>query len=254
LLRRFYPPSKGNFFAQYQNDCSGIDDWNSRQKQQKWRSEMGLKESLKEFEDGVKSSMPQEFLNILNQGIDDLTAGGLEESAVKEGDKMPSFELKNALGELVSSDELLKKGPLVISFYRGGWCPFCNLELRALQSVLPDIESEGGVLVAISPELPDNSLSTSEKNELTFPVLSDLNNGVARQFGIVFELPEAVEDLYKNKFGVDLPALNGTEKFELPVPATFVAGTGGIIKYANVNVNYMQRTEPADVVAALKSA
>ncbi len=215
---------------------------------------MGLKESLREFEKEVKASMPQEFLSILQEGADSLAAGGLEESAVKVGEKMPSFELKNAVGELVSSDELLKKGPLVISFYRGGWCPYCNLELRALQSVFPDIESEGGALVAISPELPDNSLSTVEKNELKFPVLSDLNNGVARHFGIVFELPKEVEDLYKNKFGVDLPAINGSEKFELPVPATFVVGTDGIINYAYVNVNYTERAEPAEVVAALKSS
>jgi len=153
---------------------------------------------------------------------------------------------------LVLSDELLKNGPLVITFYRGGWCPYCNLELRSLQSHLDEIKENGANLVAISPEQPDNSLDVSEKNNLKFPVLSDSGNTVARKFGLVFELPAEIDKLYKNELKLDLAAINSTDKPELPIPATYVIGKDRKIKYAFVNLDYTQRAEPNEIIDVLK--
>ncbi|MEM6717142.1 MAG: peroxiredoxin-like family protein, partial [Cyanobacteria bacterium P01_C01_bin.147] len=139
-----------------------------------------------------------------------------------------------------------------IAFYRGGWCPYCNLELKALQNALASIQETGAALVAISPETPDNSLTTQEKNELAFPVLSDLDNQVARQFGLVFQLPASLRPIYDG-FGIDLVAYNGNDQFELPIPATYVVQPNGEIVYAFADVDYTKRAEPSDVVNALKA-
>jgi peroxiredoxin len=141
----------------------------------------------------------------------------------------------------------------VISFYRGEWCPFCNLELHALQEALPKINELGAHLIAISPEKPDGGIVVTEKNKLTFPVLSDFNNTVARQFGIVFRVGDELQDLSRTVFKNDLALRNGEDSYELPVPATFVIDANGIIRFAHVEVDYMTgRAEPGEVVAALK--
>ena len=136
-----------------------------------------------------------------------------------------------------------------MSFYRGGWCPFCNLELWALQKILPEIERLGASLVAVSPELPDASLNTLEKHRLQFQVLSDRGNQVARQFGLVFTLPQELRPVYE-QFGIDIPPHNGDQSFELPLPATYVIASDGTIRYAFVNSDYTQRAEPSDIIAA----
>lgn len=169
-----------------------------------------------------------------------------------EGDQAVRFALPDAKGETVELDELLQQGPVVVTFYRGGWCPYCNIELRALQAALPEMRELGASLVAVSPQTPDQSLSTSEKNELEFSVLSDVGNKVAREFGLVFSLPESLRPIYA-QFGIDIPAHNGDDSFELPVPATFVIDRDGQIKYAFVNADYQQRAEPSEIVAALRS-
>ena len=144
-------------------------------------------------------------------------------------------------------------GPSWLSFYRGGWCPYCNIELKALQDRLPEIEALGARLVAISPETPDNALTTQEKNEIGFEVLSDDGNKVASAFGLTFRLPDAVNDLYKG-FGIDLETSNGEGSQTLPVPATFVIGKGGKVLKAIVDADYTTRAEPDEVIAALKDA
>ena len=166
---------------------------------------------------------------------------------------MPSFSLSSATGRVVYSENLLKEGPVVISFYRGGWCPYCNLELKALQNILPEIEKHGGSLLAVSPELPDNSLSTQEKNELEFPVLSDTDNLVARSFGLEIDVPDLIVKLSKDLWELDLTKLNGTEKHILPVPATYVVGSDGLVKYAFVDADYTKRAEPAEILKALEN-
>jgi len=141
----------------------------------------------------------------------------------------------------------------VISFYRGEWCPFCNLEMRALQEALPKIQKLGATLIAISPEKPDHAMVAIEKNKLTFPVLSDFGNKVARQFGIVFQVGQEVIEFSKNVFKNDLALRNGEDSYELPVPATYVVDQSGLIRFAHVSVDYMTgRAEPEAVVAALE--
>ena len=171
---------------------------------------MSLLEQIQEFQKGFLEQVPEETLKIMQSGTEKLIKSGIAEKCLKEGDKIPGFSLPNAKNEMVSSGIMLGKGPLVINFYRGAWCPYCNLELRAYQEVLPEIIDLGAQLVAISPNLPDNSLSSIEKHSLTFEVLSDIGNKISRQFGLVFTLDALLQPLYK-QFGIDIPASNGDE-------------------------------------------
>ncbi|MBE9214692.1 AhpC/TSA family protein [Plectonema cf. radiosum LEGE 06105] len=212
---------------------------------------MNLTEDLVNLAVQIESKMPEEIKVLMEQAAIDLLNSGISDNSLQEGDTIPSFTLPNAIGELVDIYQLLKSSLVVISFYRGGWCPYCNLELRALQQALPEIKAYGGTLVAISPQTPDNSLSTVEKNELTFAVLSDVGNQVARQFGLVFTIPEALRPIYQG-FGINLPASNGDESFELPIPATYVVNTDGVIVHAFVKPDYTQRQNPEEIVTILK--
>ena len=209
-----------------------------------------LTEQINEQLAQVKSQVPADTLVTMVQATADLEQQRLSEQALKVGDRSPDFELPDATGNTVKLSNLLKDGPVVVSFYRGGWCPYCNLELRALQQALPEFEKYNAKLVAISPETPDNSLSTQEKNELSFPVLSDVDNVVAKQLGLVFELAEALRPIYK-QFGIDVASHNGNEKYELPMPATYVVDTTGIIRYAFIEEDYIKRAEPTDILATL---
>jgi len=211
---------------------------------------------MQEIENFKKDTFPRiskDTLATLLRMTDELVKSGIAQKAVKEGDRIPSFGLEDAHGKIVSSGELLEKGPLVISFYRGGWCSFCSLELRALQKHHSQIITHGGTLVAISPQLPDHSLQTVEKNHLEFHVLSDTNNIIAKSFGLVYELMKELANLYRLAFDLDLTKVNGTDKFELPIPATYVVDRTGVIKYAYIDADYTKRMEPADIIETLKT-
>jgi peroxiredoxin len=152
---------------------------------------------------------------------------------------------------VVDLGTLLKQGPVIVNFYRGGWCPYCNLELKAFQDALPEIKAAGASLVAISPEKPDDTLSTAEKSALAFPVLSDVGQKVGRAFGIVYDFTDELRGAYQG-LGRDIPALNGTPgEWALPVPATYVVDRDGTIIYAYANADYRDRSEPRDVLAGL---
>ncbi len=172
-------------------------------------------------------------------------------NALKAGAKAPSFELKDHAGNLVSSKSLLKNDNLVVVFYRGAWCPFCNTYLRSLQKRLDDITAAGGKLVAISVENADNSMAVSKKNELTYTVLSDPNLDTARKFGIVFQLPADTAEMYASR-GLDLVKRNGTDKPELPLGATYVIAKDGTIKYAFIETDYKKRAEPDVIIENLR--
>jgi len=212
---------------------------------------MSLKEQLVEFRAGWYQRVPPERQAIMQRHIEQLRSGTVARTMLKVGDRAPAIMLKNALGVSVDVGELLKKGPVIVTFYRGGWCPYCNLELRAYQEILPEIVAAGASLVAISPEKPDDTLSTAEKNALTFEVLSDVGQKVGRAFGLVYEFTEELKSAYHG-FNLDIPARNGVPgEWALPVSATYVIDRDRSIIYANTDVDYRDRADPRDVLKVI---
>ena len=212
---------------------------------------MSLQAQLDALKSEFVSQLPEDVRETMMATTLELANTGIAEQAPQVGDRLKEFELPNQNGQQRSLSKLLEAGPVVVSFYRGGWCPYCNLELRAFQQILPDINSAGASLVAITPELPDASLSTTEKNELAFEVLSDEDADYARDLGLVFTLPEVLRPIYQN-FGIDLEKHNGQGQFDLPLAATFVVDVDGKVSYSFVSADYTQRAEPAEVIQALQ--
>ncbi len=210
-----------------------------------------VQDQLDQYAADFAKKVPEEVRTAMNRAGEDVADYVSKLSAVGIGDQAPNFALPDATGNRRELSELLREGPVVLAFYRGGWCPYCNIELRALQSALPEFRDYGATLVAVSPQTPDQSLSTAEKNELEFTVLSDVGNRVAREYGIVFTLPAALRPIYAD-FGIDLPTHNGDESFELPVPATYVIDRDGQVRYAFLNADYRQRAEPSEIVATFQ--
>ena len=210
-----------------------------------------LKESLSQFQAEFVQTLPESVQVTMSKATQDLIESGIVNRILLPGEKIPTIALPNATGNIVNVNQQLASGPLVLSFYRGGWCPYCNLELKALQAKLPEIQALGAQLIAISPETLDNSLSTTEKNALEFEVLSDRGNQIARTFGLVFTLPETLRPLYTS-FGIDLAAYNGDETFELPLPAIYIVATDGTVKLAFADPDYTKRLEPAEIIQTLK--
>lgn len=213
---------------------------------------MSLQALLQETLANSVAQFPPEALEVMRAADEELKARGVGRDALKVGDTLPDATLVDATGKPASLSSLNEAGPLVITFYRGGWCPYCNLELKAYQDVLGEITELDGTLVAISPEKPDNSLTTIEKNALTFPVLTDTGNQLAKAMGIAFELPVGLQKLFTG-FGMNLDDLNADTGWALPVPATFVVDDNGQIILADVDIEYTRRLEPSEAVAALKS-
>ena len=193
---------------------------------------------------------PKEALAIMHRGTAELIQSGQAQRAKKAGDTAPEFTLLDPDGKPVASRDLLAKGPLVVSFYRGVWCPYCNLELQALQATLPDIMSRGASLVAISPQTAPNSRKSRRENKLDFPILSDVKSEVANAFGIRFSLSEELIGLYKS-FGNNLPVANDDPSWVLPMPARYVIGSDGVIAYAEINPDYTQRPDPSELLPVL---
>ena len=179
-----------------------------------------------------------------------VSAEDAAKNALNVGAKMPAFSLKDANGKIVESRDLLKGGNLVVVFYRGASCPFCNLYLRNLQKNMPQIKAAGGNLVAVSVENPDNSLKVSRKNELDFTVLSDPNLTTARKFGIVYQMPKETDELYKTR-GLDVAKHNEMERAELPLSATYIINQKGKIVYAFLEPDYKKRAEPQTIIETL---
>lgn len=194
---------------------------------------------------------PPEIHPVMERATAELIASGQAGRALKAGDRAPDFTLNDPDGRPVSSAELLARGPLVLSFYRGVWCPYCNLELQALQEALPRFQALGASLVAISPQTAANSRKSQRQNKLDFPILSDTGNELAAAFGVRFALPEYLVDVYMNLKN-DLPAFNGDPSWTLPMPARYVIGQDGIVAYAEVNPDYTLRPEPETMLPVLE--
>lgn len=180
-----------------------------------------------------------------------VSAEDASKNALNVGAKMPAFSLKDANGKTIGSNDLLKQSNLVVVFYRGSWCPFCNLYLKKLQKNMPAIKENGGNLVAISVENPDNSLTIAKKNALDFTVLSDPNLMVARQFGLVYQLPAETDETYKTKYNLDIAKHNEMAKPELPLSAIYIINQKGEITYAWLDPDYSKRAEPQTIIESL---
>ncbi|MDB5607298.1 MAG: alkyl hydroperoxide reductase [Bradyrhizobium sp.] len=204
-----------------------------------------------DFESGRFPLKPtKEALDTMHRATAELIDSAQAQRAKKAGDTAPVFTLNDSDGKPVSSRELLAKGPLVVSFYRGVWCPYCNLELQALQAALPEITARGASLVAISPQTAPNSRKSQRDNKLSFPILSDARSEVADAFGIRFALQDYLVELYKS-FRNDLPSFNDDPSWVLPMPARYVLGADGIIAYSEVNPDYTQRPDPSELLPVL---
>ena len=188
----------------------------------------------------------------VGSAFQELLASTVAADAKNVGDKASFFELPNVRGGTLNIESALAQGPVVLSFYRGSWCPFCNLELNALQQRLPEIRDCGARLIAVSPEKPDSSLSHAEKLGLEFDVLSDEGNRVSNQYGLIMTVHESLRPLYL-RWGIDVPAANGDDSYQLPVPATYVIDSAGDIRSAYIDKDYTKRMEPEDIIQALKS-
>jgi peroxiredoxin len=210
-----------------------------------------LKDEIQKMQEAMLPQIPGDVLKLILGKTEELVNSGIAERTLTEGDEIPQINLPNAVGKTIDVNSLLKEGPLVINFYRGAWCPYCNLELNALQKALPEIKSLDAQLIAISPNTPDNSISSIEKHGLEFEVLTDAGNNIAKEFRLVFNLAEELRPIYQ-QFNFDIPRYNDDESWELPIPATYIVNTDGKIAHAFVNADYTQRMEPTEIINKLK--
>ncbi|WP_293372353.1 peroxiredoxin-like family protein [Nevskia sp.] len=218
---------------------------------------MNLTEQLAREQDHWAPKIPAAPAALLVGDLERLRNSELPDRALKAGERAPNFRLPDANGRMVELDDLRARGPVVLVFYRGQWCPYCNLELRAYQQLLPAFDEAGTTLVAISPQTPDHSLSTVEKNALAFPVLSDVGSNVARAYGLAFDLDDEMQRLYSDFFGNDLSRYNGSgaiSGWTLPLPATYLVGRDARIQLAHVDVDYRRRLDPLQLFERLQKS
>ncbi|WP_375560873.1 peroxiredoxin-like family protein [Bernardetia sp. OM2101] len=208
-----------------------------------------LTEQLSNKANAFKEKADPEKVKTYEAAIEKVATSGIIKQSKKEGDIAPNFTLPNATGQEVSLTDKTKNGYTIITWYRGGWCPYCNLTLAAWQDILPEIKAENIEFLAISPELPDSTLSTKEKNALEFEVLSDVGNKVAKEYGIVFPLDESIREAYKN---MGLEKYNGDASYTLPLAATYIINSENEIVYAFLDADYKKRAEPREVLQKVK--
>jgi peroxiredoxin len=205
-----------------------------------------LHDQLEELTAKLRGLVSAERLAIIDRAVEELQSSGVAGHALKEGDQAPAFELPDGDGLIWRSTDLLQRGPLVLVFYRGRWCAYCNAQLQALQEVHSQIAATGASLVAVSPQTQKHSYMTRDMHILKFPVLSDQGNAVAKKFGLVYRLSAEMQSLYESIY-TKLPGYNGDKSWELPLAATYIVQPDGKIKLARVNVDWRQRPEPGDV-------
>lgn len=211
---------------------------------------MSLSELLTEKKNATAQNLAPEKYAIMQASTEALIKESLSAKAIQTGDKLAAFNLLDAKESQVTLDSFKSKF-LVVTFYRGGWCPYCNMELKALQDILPELKTLGAELIAISPETPDNSLTTTEKNELSFAVLSDVGNAYAKSLGLVFQMPENLRELY-HSFNLNVDSHNGNKDYELPMPATYIVNEQREIIYSFISEDYTERLEPSIILDVLK--
>ncbi len=211
---------------------------------------MSLNKELKRLHEEILNSLPPEVSKQLIVENKILFSSYLEEKAIKAGAKAPNVSFRDKNLQPVYLADLLKKHHIVLSFFRGTWCPYCNLELKALAQIEDRIKAKGALLISVTPELYKFSEDVVTKNEIKLTLLTDLGNKAAAEFGLVFELPEKYRAIYKS-LNIYLNILNGEESWTLPVPATFIIRKDGVIAATHINADYTQRMEPADILEQL---
>lgn len=225
----------------------------------KWRSleesnpaddTRSLSEIFAERKALITKYVPPETQAVHARVIAELREQRIADLCLPVGSKIPAFELKDHNGKPVSSTELLKTGRLAICFFRGRWCPFCVGQLEAMNLILPQIEQAAASLIAISPQTVQQSFFMADQHKLRFPLLSDASNQVARQFGLVYRVPDDQQAIFRRAF-INLPFANGDESWELPVPATYILDQDGTVLYASASPDYTERPEPEDILSAL---
>jgi peroxiredoxin len=193
---------------------------------------------------------PPEIREMIDRMVDDLRRRGAT-PGIAVGEPAPLFEAPDAHGVPLRLADRLADGPVVLSFYRGAWCPICSLELRWLAAIVPAISDAGASLIAVSPQSPDVSLALVESLDLGFDVLSDLDQSIAEAYRVKFELSAELQSLY-DQFDMSLTKANADGTWNVPVPATFVIDRAGTVRVAHVDPDYRERMEPTDILAALE--
>ena len=211
---------------------------------------MSLQDQLDAFKAQFKTQAPDGAFDAFARSTQELIDSGQAERAVKAGDTAPDFTLTDQDGKPVSLKEMLTEGPVVLSFYRGVWCPYCNIELKALEQSAEDIRARGASLVAISMQGAADSRKSQRDSKLSFPILTDNAGELAAEFGIRWTLQDYVIEFHK-MFGVELPKIHGDGKWNLPMPARYVIDTDGTVAYAEVNPDYTRRPDPSDLFPVL---
>lgn len=212
-----------------------------------------LNEQTRALYEEYQKVVPKEVMTVIDSATEELVGSGIAERCLTKGDKAVDFTLPDSYGKDVSLTSILEKGPVVLSFYRGGWCTFCNLELKALQDRLDDIKEVGGQLVAVTPQNPDGTRDTLEELGIEYPILTDKHNLIAEKYGLVFDVAESLKPIYEEVFNLDIPSENMDDSYRLPVTATYVIGQDGTIVSANTGADFTYRQEPDEIIAIIKS-
>lgn len=213
---------------------------------------MSLETQLNEIRNRTRELLRPEHLAVTDRATAELQASGIVEHILPVGAKAPDFELPDSNSKPVRSSELRAQGRLVVSFYRGRWCPYCMAELEALEQIRPEVQAQGASLVSVSPQTPRHSSFTAEQHGVLFPLLSDAGNHVARAFHLVYKVPDYLKQQYQRTF-VNLPLCNGDQSWELPVPAAYILERDGRVLFAEASADYTRRTDPQRILKALTS-
>ncbi len=209
-----------------------------------------LKTKIAAFDEAKQQQLTKDVLKTMDVATYKLKASGLESNCLNTGQTAPNFTLPDNTGELFTLSQATEQQTIVISFYRGGWCPYCNMELEALQTMLPKIEATGAKLIVISPELPEKATETKQRNGIEFTILHDEGNKLAKRFGLVFSLDKSLRPIYHD-FDLDIPNYNGDTSYSLPIPATYIISKGNKIMADFIDADYTKRMEPSQIVADL---
>ena len=213
---------------------------------------MSLAAKLSKWWDGTRERAPAVF-EAYTRFVRELEAADVAHGALGVGQKMPAFMLPNSEGELVTSDQLLVRGPLVLSFFRGGWCPYCCYELEALQKIHPDLKARGATLAAVTPDTAVALARDKNDHHLDYEILSDVDNGLALLFGLTFRVPDFIRQLWLD-LGIDLAMRHGNScgTWMLPVPATYIVDENGNIRHSQVDPDFRRRMEPTEILLHLE--